>query len=99
MMNASTRDIPIGKMIGIDANDKSVLIANVNGQFYALNNICTHMGCSLSNGVLRGSQVQCPCHGSTFDVTTGGLVHGPARLPEPSYKITVEGEKLMVDVP
>jgi nitrite reductase/ring-hydroxylating ferredoxin subunit len=99
MIKASTRDIPAGTMVGIDSGDKSILIANVGGQFYAINNICTHMGCSLSNGTLRGNQVQCPCHGSTFDVTNGSLVHGPARLPEPSYKVTVEGENINVDVP
>jgi len=98
MINASTHDIPVGTMIGIDSDDKSTLIANVNGQFYAINNICTHMGCNLSNGVLRGNQVQCPCHGSTFDVTTGSLVHGPAKLPEPSYKVMVEGNKITIDV-
>jgi nitrite reductase/ring-hydroxylating ferredoxin subunit len=99
MIKASTHNIPAGTMVGIDSGDKSILIANVDGQFYAINNICTHMGCSLSNGTLRGNQVQCPCHGSTFDVTNGSLVHGPARLPEPSYKVTVEGENISVDVP
>ncbi len=98
MIVSSTRDIPLGSMIGIENDSKSVLIANVNGKFYAINNICTHMGCSLSNGTLRGNQVQCPCHGSTFDVTNGSLVHGPAKLPEPSFKVTVEGEKITVDV-
>ncbi|XUX00705.1 MAG: Rieske (2Fe-2S) protein [Dehalogenimonas sp.] len=99
MLNASTRDVPAGTMIGIESEGKSVLIANIGGKYYAINNVCTHMGCTLSNGTLKGNQVQCPCHGSTFDVTTGELVHGPAKKPEPSYKVTVEGEKITVDVP
>jgi nitrite reductase/ring-hydroxylating ferredoxin subunit len=98
MITASTRDIPVGAMIGIESDDKNVLVANVNGKFYAIDNTCTHMGCSLSNGTLSGTHVQCPCHGSTFDVTTGGLVHGPAKLPEPSYKVTLDGAKITVEV-
>jgi len=97
MITASTRDITVGSMIGIESGEKNVLIANLNGKFYAINNVCTHMGCSLSNGILRGTQVQCPCHGSTFDVTNGALVHGPAKLPEASFKVIVEGEKISVD--
>jgi nitrite reductase/ring-hydroxylating ferredoxin subunit len=87
-----------GKMTRIDSNGESILVANVKGKFYAIRNICTHNGCSLSDGVLTGVQVQCPCHGSTFDVTTGSLVKGPAKKPEPSYKVTVRGDEILSDI-
>lgn len=87
-----------GKMTAVDSNGQPVLVANVDGRYYAIRNICTHMGCHLTEGVLEGSQVQCPCHGSTFDVTTGALVKGPAKEPEPSFKVVMKGDEIVVDV-
>ncbi len=92
---ASTEDIMLGKMIGIEKEGKSILVANVNGTYYAIGNICTHMSCNISDGILKGETVQCPCHGSTFNVKTGAVVKGPARNPEPSYVLRVDGDKIL----
>ncbi len=52
---------------------QQVLLANINGKFYAIGNLCTHVGGPLDRGKLEGHEVQCPLHGSRFDVTTGQL--------------------------
>jgi len=95
---ASTRDIPAGKMVGVEKDGKSVLIANVNGTYYAIGNTCTHNGCSISDGTLIVEKVRCPCHGSTFDVRTGAVVKGPAKNSEPSYKLKIDGEKIIASL-
>ena len=97
-MIASTKALAPGKMMGVEANGKAILLTNVKGEYFAMGNICTHMGCTISDGTLRGNRVQCPCHGSTFDITTGAVVRGPAALPEPSYKLRIDGEQIFVSL-
>jgi len=94
----SIGDLPSGKMIGIESNGKKVLIANLGGKYYAIGNTCTHMRCTLSEGSLSQERVQCPCHGSTFDVRTGSVLKGPAKNPEPFYKLRVDGDQILVTV-
>ncbi len=95
---ASTIGLSPGKMLGIEKNGKSILLANVNGTFYAIGNICTHMGCKISEGSLVGDRVQCPCHGSTFDVKTGAVIRGPAKNPEPSYQVKIVGDRVLASL-
>jgi 3-phenylpropionate/trans-cinnamate dioxygenase ferredoxin subunit len=89
------------KMVKLE--DKEVLIANVNGNYYAIANRCTHRSGDLSKGSLDGNIVTCPLHGSRFDVTTGKAVSGPkiaffrARAKDaPSFEIKIEGSDVML---
>ncbi len=93
----STDSLKPGTMVGVEVKGKPVLVANVNGQYYAIGNVCTHMGCTVSDGKLTGDRAQCPCHGSTFDVKTGAVLKGPAKNPEPSFKVTVSGKQLVIN--
>jgi 3-phenylpropionate/trans-cinnamate dioxygenase ferredoxin subunit len=52
----------------------------------------------LSNGKLNGNIVECPCHGSNFDVKTGKVVRGPAIQPEPKYEVKIENGQVMVNL-
>jgi nitrite reductase/ring-hydroxylating ferredoxin subunit len=87
-----------GKMVGLKEGDKQILIANINGQFYAIGNVCTHRGCRISGGILEGENARCPCHGSVFSLKTGEVVHGPAKNPVSSYKIELRRDEIWVDV-
>jgi len=73
-------------------------MANVEGTYYAIGDICTHMGRLLSGGVLRGENVTCSCHMSVFNVKTGAVVKGPARKPEPTFQVKIEEGQLLVNV-
>lgn len=95
---ASAKELGAGKIIGVEAGGKPILVVNLNGKHYAIGNVCTHMGCMLSDGALKGENVQCPCHGSVFDVKTGTVVHGPAQKPEPVFQVKVEGDQILVNV-
>jgi len=92
-------DIPSGKMIMVSADGKDILIINVDGNYYAMDDTCTHAGASLSEGSLDGSTVTCPWHGSTWDCKTGKLVAFGAQLKDlSSYKVTVESDEIFVEV-
>ena len=83
-------------MKGVVANGVPVLLVNLQGKFYAIGNICTHMACKLSNGSLIGEIVQCSCHGSRFEVKTGKVSGGPAFKPETAYEVRVEGDQIQL---
>lgn len=94
----SARDIMSGTMRAITSGDIEILIVNIEGKFFAIGNKCTHRGCKLSKGKMVGDHIICPCHGSTFDLKTGGVVKGPAKEPEHSYLVKVENDTLLVEV-
>jgi nitrite reductase/ring-hydroxylating ferredoxin subunit len=75
---------------------QQVLIANVNGKFYAIGDVCTHVGGPLHEGILEGHEVECPWHGSRFDLTTGKVKHGPASRPEPAFEVKLEGNEILL---
>jgi len=102
---AQTSEIPAGKMKRVDWGEKSILLANVAGTYYAMDDKCTHMGTDLSGGTLEGNIVTCPKHGQKFDVTTGKSIQGPkvAFLKMKgkdtwSYPVKVEGTSVLVDL-
>jgi 3-phenylpropionate/trans-cinnamate dioxygenase ferredoxin component len=95
---AKVGDIPEGEMRAFQVAGEDVNIINVGGTFYAINDECTHAGCSLAEGDLDETTLTCACHGSEFDVTTGDVLGGPATEPVDSYDVTVEGDDIRVDV-
>ena len=103
---ATKAELPANKMMIVVVGGKDVLLANVDGSYYAIANKCTHLGGSLAKGVLEGSIVTCPRHGSRFDVKTGKNVRG-AKIgfvkmnvrDEESYAVKVEGTDIMVGIP
>ena len=93
---ASTADVPEGRMKKVLVGAQQVLVANVKGKYYAIGNVCTHFGGSLDRGILTGQEVQCPLHGSHFDVTNGQVKRGPATRPEPVFEVKVENGSILV---
>ncbi len=93
---AVTTDLPIGELMLVEVEDERIMLANIGGQFYAVPDECTHAGCSLSDGTLDGKLIECPCHGSQFDVRTGEVVSAPAYEPLTIYSVKVEGSDILV---
>ena len=91
---ASTAEVPEGGMKKVMLGGQQVLLANVKGKFYAIGNVCTHVGGPLDKGRLDSHEVECALHGSRFDVTTGQVKRGPAARPEPVYEVKVEGSEV-----
>ena len=93
---ASTSEIPEGKMRKVIVGSQQVLVANVKGKYYAIGNVCTHLGGPLDKGILEGHEVECPLHRSHFDVTNGAVKSGPTTRPEPVYDVRVESGSILV---
>lgn len=70
----SISDVPNGKMKHYEVNGTEIMIANIDGKYYAVSDRCGHSNASLSMGSLNGKVVTCPLHGAQFDVTTGRKV-------------------------
>ena len=68
-----------GTMKRVDIGDRRILLANVAGRLYAVDDTCTHEEASLSTGVLKGELVKCPLHNSCFNVRTGEALEEPAE--------------------
>jgi nitrite reductase/ring-hydroxylating ferredoxin subunit len=75
-----------------------VALFNVEGTYYAIGDTCTHRGGPLSEGDVQGTKVTCPWHGAHFDLKTGAVLGPPAQKGVPSYKVTVEGDDIKVEV-
>lgn len=94
---ASTKDLAPGKMLGVEANGKQMLLVNLDAKYYAIGNKCTHTGCMLSDGELQGEMVLCTRHGSHFAVQTGIVMAEPEKRPEPQFEVKVDGEQISVN--
>ncbi|MBI2845140.1 MAG: Rieske 2Fe-2S domain-containing protein, partial [Chloroflexi bacterium] len=77
---------------------KDIALFNVNGQFFAIDDVCAHAGGPLSEGTLEGTTVTCPWHGSQYDVRSGQVLEGPALRGVASYKMKVEGRDIFIEV-
>jgi len=88
---------PPGQLRAVDVSGTPVTIANAAGHLYAIDDTCTHMGCSLARGTLDGTTLTCACHGSQFDVTTGDVIRGPAEEPVESHPVQVNAGEVLVE--
>jgi 3-phenylpropionate/trans-cinnamate dioxygenase ferredoxin subunit len=80
------------KLVGV-----AVAVFNVNGAFYAIEDLCTHDGGNLVEGDLLGSEIECPRHGARFDVRTGRATKMPAFEPVPTYAVKIEQDSVLVE--
>ena len=93
-----TADVPPGRVIAVAVEGRTYALANVDGQFYALDNNCPHNGGPLARGTLQGRELTCPWHAWRWDVTSGrncwpGADWRAARLP-----VRVVGEQIQLPV-
>jgi 3-phenylpropionate/trans-cinnamate dioxygenase ferredoxin subunit len=95
---AKTTEIPPERVAMFQVGDHEVAVCNVNGQFHAIDNLCTHDGGSLDQGELEGDQIECPRHGARFDVTSGAATQLPAFEPVATHEVRVEGDAIQVGV-
>jgi nitrite reductase/ring-hydroxylating ferredoxin subunit len=93
---ADAGDVAEGEIVSYTVGDRSVAVANIDGDLQAFDDTCTHQGCSLSEGELDGTIVECPCHGGRFDVITGEVVGGPPLEPVDIFDVVQEDGELRI---
>lgn len=92
-------ELPPGQVRSGGEGDDRILIANVNGQLYAMRAVCNHEGGPLDEGPLFENEITCPWHGSVWDVKTGKCTWFSEPLKdEPTYKVIVENETVFVEL-
>ena len=90
-------DLPAGRVrLVTDGADLRIALCNVDGQYYAIEDVCTHDGGPLDQGQLEGAEIGCPRHGARFDVRTGAVTQMPAAMPLQTYPVKIEGDQLFV---
>ena len=95
---ATTNEIEPGKARLFDVKGKPIALFNVDGQFFAVDNACTHRGGPLAEGAISGHEVTCPWHGARFDVRTGEVAGPPAQKGVARYGVRVTGTDVEVEV-
>ncbi|MHB8623230.1 MAG: non-heme iron oxygenase ferredoxin subunit [Sulfuricaulis sp.] len=85
-----------GKMKRVDLDGRRILLANVDGSYYAADDTCTHEDASLSQGFLKGEIVKCPLHGSRFNLCTGKVLDDPAEQNLRTYSVRLDGDDVLI---
>ena len=96
---ASVEDVPEESLKRVEAEGVPICLAHADdGNLYAIGDVCTHEEFSLSDGELWDLSVECPQHGSRFDLRDGHVTGLPAVIPAQTYPVTIEGDDVYVDV-
>ena len=90
-------DIPEGEVRVVACGARSLALSNVEGQLYAIDNVCTHDDGPLGEGRLQRGRILCPRHGAAFDAKTGKVLTLPAVRDVAAYEVTVQGADVIVD--
>ena len=93
---AKVSELSPGQMKWVAVNGERRVLANVEGTFYAISDVCGHRNAPLSRGKLDGYLIECPLHYAQFDVRTGGLVNGPVSTAVPIYQVCIEADTVYI---
>jgi len=95
----NVNELQNGEVKKIEVDDKVVLLVKDQDQFFAIDNACTHAGCSLEEfGNVSVRQIECTCHGSKFDLKTGQVTNLPAQRPLKIYPVKIEGSDVFIEI-
>lgn len=92
----SVNDIQLGKWCQTDLDGTIVAVYNLDGQFFAIEDVCTHDGAILSGCPLEGDEVVCPRHGARFSVKTGEALSAPAWEATATFPIKIENDHILI---
>ena len=95
---AKLTDVQPNKMFRASHNNREYLLANINGEIYAMDNTCSHEDASLYNGALKGHCVECPLHGSLFDFRNGQPDGNPATVAINTYPVTIKDNEIYIEI-
>ena len=93
-----TTEVMPGQMKKVLVDENEVVVINIDGNYFAINDTCSHAGGSLSEGKLDGSTITCDWHGAQFECKNGKLVKFPVQINDlKSYKVIIESDDIFVE--
>ncbi|MDX9740735.1 MAG: non-heme iron oxygenase ferredoxin subunit [Gammaproteobacteria bacterium] len=95
---AKRDEIAPGQAKAVTIDDLMIAVVNLDGEFFAVDNICTHAFAVLTEGPFTDGQLQCPLHGARFDVRTGAVTAPPAWEPLRTYEVRIDGDAVLVKI-
>src|SRR5207302_10972775 len=96
---ARVADLPQGQTLRVDLDGTVLTVVRLADGYHAFQEFCTHRYGPLSEGAFKDGQVVCPWHGSCFDVATGKVMKGPAKVDLRTFEVAVRGDEIHVRVP
>ena len=96
---AKTSEIDDDEAIAVSVGRQDIGIYKLAGEYYALNDICTHAYAAMSDGYVEDGQIECPLHGACFDIKTGKALTAPASVDLDSYPVKIEDDQILVGLP
>ena len=93
---AGQEDLTPGSWRVVDLDDVRVAVFNIEGEFYAIEDVCTHDGEELTGGDVEGDKIYCPRHGACFDLRTGEALSAPAYEPVATFPVRVSSGVVQV---
>jgi len=91
-------DLEENQTIVVEIKEKNILVTKINGEFYAVENNCTHENLPLNGGQVYEGQIQCPHHGARFDIKSGKATQFPAVMELKTYKVVIENDNVMAAI-
>ncbi|MFN3134185.1 MAG: Rieske (2Fe-2S) protein [Candidatus Kryptonium sp.] len=95
---ASVDEIKSGELKVFEVNGESIILINLNGEFFAYKNQCSHMELELSDAEITGEILTCPWHGAQFNIRTGDVVRLPASEPLERYEVKIQDGKIFIKI-
>ncbi len=95
---ATTDEIQPGDRVVFEIGRHWIAVFNVDGKYYAIEDLCTHDYGTLSDGFLDGYEIVCYRHGARFDIRSGEVTMPPAIRPVPFYPVRVEGNEIQIEL-
>lgn len=93
---AAVEEVPPGGFRVVEVDGTMVAVFNLAGKFYAIDDVCTHDGGTLSGGNVEGDEVVCPRHGARFRITTGEVTAPPAYEPVHCFPLRVQDGRIAI---
>lgn len=93
----STDEVTPGNALRIESGDLTLAVFNVDGEFYVMDDLCTHGPGSLAEGYIDGDVVECNFHNGQFNIKTGEVVSPPCMIPMKTYKTVVENGRVIIE--
>ena len=95
---ATKTELQPGEKLLVEVDDRLVILFQVGEQYFCLDDVCTHDGGTLSDGVFEGHEIECPRHGAKFDIRCGKAMCMPATQNTASHEVKIDGDDILVKI-